>query len=72
MMGKFTAVDTVSSMFGGKSATKFSTGDVDAYVTDKAMDGLFKMVAEEEKNIRANPLARSSDLLQKVFGAAAK
>ena len=72
MMGKFTAVDTVSSLFGGKSATKLSTGDVDAYVTDKAMDGLFKMVAEEEKNIRANPLARTTDLLQTVFGSTVK
>jgi len=72
MMGKFTALDSVSSMFGSKSATKLSTGDIDAYVTDKAMDGLFKMVAEEEKNIRANPLARTTDLLQQVFGSATK
>ena len=36
---------------------------------DKALDGLFKMVAEEEKNIRANPAARTTDLLQKVFGS---
>ncbi len=72
MMGKFTAVDSVSSLLGGKSGTKLSTGDIDAYVTDKAMDGLFKMVAEEEKNIRANPLARTSDLLQTVFGSVAK
>jgi hypothetical protein len=33
------------------------------------MDGLFKMVAEEEKQIRQNPVARTTDLLQKVFGA---
>ena len=72
MMGKFTAVDTVSSLLGSKSSTKFSTGDIDTYVTDKALDGLYKMVAEEEKNIRANPLARTSDLLQTVFGSAAK
>jgi hypothetical protein len=43
--------------------------DIDAYVTNKAMDGLFKMVAEEEKQIRQNPVARTTDLLQKVFGA---
>lgn len=72
MMGKFTAVDSVSSLLGSKSATKLSTGDIDAYVTDKAMDGLFKMVAEEEKNIRTNPLARTTDLLQTVFGSVAK
>ena len=46
--------------------------DVDAYVTNKALDGLFKMVAAEEKNIRQNPVARTTDLLQKVFGAVGK
>ena len=46
--------------------------DVDTYVTNKALDGLFKMVADEEAKIRANPAARTTDLLQKVFGAAAK
>jgi len=46
--------------------------DVDGYVTNKALDGLFKMVAVEEQRIRENPVARTSDLLQKVFGAVAK
>jgi len=44
--------------------------DLDAYVTNKALDGLFKMVAAEEQRIRENPLARTSTLLQQVFGAA--
>jgi hypothetical protein len=43
--------------------------DVDSYVTQKASDGLFKMVAEEEKRIRENPAARTTELLEKVFGA---
>jgi hypothetical protein len=43
--------------------------DVDAYVTNKTMDGLFKMVAAEEAQIRQNPVARTTDLLNKVFGA---
>jgi hypothetical protein len=42
--------------------------DLDRYVTSKALDGLFKMVAAEEKSIRQNPVARSTDLLKKVFG----
>ena len=46
--------------------------DVDTYVTNKALDGLFKMVAGEEAKIRANPAARTTDLLQKVFSAAQK
>ncbi len=43
--------------------------DVDAYVTNKAMDGLFKMVAAEEQQIRQNPVARTTATLQQVFGA---
>ncbi len=38
------------------------------YATSKALDGLFVMVAKEEKNIRQNPQARTSALLKKVFG----
>jgi hypothetical protein len=43
--------------------------DIDQYATDKAADGLFVMIAQEEKNIRQNPEARTSDLLKKVFNA---
>jgi hypothetical protein len=43
--------------------------DLDQYVTDKALDGLFLMLAEEEKKIRENPAARTTDLLKKVFGS---
>lgn len=46
--------------------------DLDAYVTQKALDGLFVKIGEEEQRIRQNPVARTTDLLQKVFGAAAK
>ena len=41
--------------------------DLNDYVTDKAMEGVFKMVAKEEKEIRTNLSARTSDLLKKVF-----
>lgn len=43
--------------------------DLNDYATDKAIEGLFVMVAREEKNIRQDPLARTTDLLRKVFGA---
>ncbi len=46
--------------------------DLDAYVTDQALNGLFKMVADEEKSIRQNPVARTTELLQRVFGAVRK
>jgi hypothetical protein len=43
--------------------------DMRSYVTDKGLDGLFSVLGEEEKKIRTNPSARSTELLQKVFGA---
>ena len=43
--------------------------DLDQYVTDKALNGLFLMLAEEEKKIRQDPAARVTDLLKKVFGS---
>jgi len=44
--------------------------DISAYVTQKAIDGLFLEIAKEELNIRQNISARTSPLLQKVFGYA--
>ncbi|MBN2736588.1 MAG: DUF4197 domain-containing protein [Spirochaetales bacterium] len=41
---------------------------IDQYATDKALDGLFYMLGEEEKKIRLDPAARVTDLLRKVFG----
>lgn len=43
--------------------------DLDQYVTGKALDGLFVMIAAEEKRIRENPVARTTDLLKRVFGS---
>ncbi len=42
--------------------------DLTAYVVGKTMDALFDQIAKEEANIRANPLARTTDILKKVFG----
>lgn len=59
--------------FAGKAASAglidAKNADVDSYVTQKAMDGLFLMIAEEEKKLRSNPVAAGSALLSKVFGA---
>jgi len=46
--------------------------DLTSYVTEKALDGLFKMVEKEEMKIRDNIGARTTDLIQKVFGWADK
>jgi hypothetical protein len=42
--------------------------DLDTYVTTKAIDGLFKLIAAEEYKIRKDPVARVNDILKKVFG----
>jgi Protein of unknown function (DUF4197) len=42
--------------------------DIDTYVTRQALDGLFALVAEEERRIREDPVARTTALLRKVFG----
>jgi hypothetical protein len=43
--------------------------DVNQYVTEKATDGIFFVVGQEEKKIRTNPAARVTDLLKEVFGS---
>lgn len=42
--------------------------DLDAYVNARAQDGLFTMIAKEEKAIRTSPAERTTDILKKVFG----
>jgi len=51
--------------FAGKSAFK-----LDEYVTDRALAGMFLMIGREEVKIRKDPVARTTDLLKSVFGAA--
>jgi hypothetical protein len=46
--------------------------DLDDYVTRKAIDGLFLKIGEQEKQIRENPVARTTDLLKQVFGTVGK
>lgn len=58
LVGKYKTVPFASSV----------SFDVNDYVVDKALDGLFYMVAQEEKRIRTNPAARVTDLLKDVFG----
>ncbi len=56
-----------SGMLGGLISSQ--APDLDQYVTEKTLDGLFTKIAAEEKAIRTNPVARSTDLLKKVFGS---
>jgi len=43
--------------------------NLDAYVTQKALDGLFLVIADEERKIRQDPVGSASSLIRKVFGA---
>ena len=47
--------------------TKEVNADLEDYITNEAIGGLFVLIAKEEKNIRNNPKARVSEILQKVF-----
>ncbi len=57
MMAKYESIPLMSSQ----------SLDLDHYVTEEALDGLFYMVGQEEKKIRTDPAARATDLLKKVF-----
>lgn len=46
--------------------------DLPGFVTDRATNALFDLIAKEEKNIRENPVARTTDILKKVFGGLIK
>lgn len=54
--------------FGGKAKGGATSLDLDNYVTEKTLDGLFTTIGEQEQSIRKNPAARTTDLLKKVFG----
>ena len=72
MMSKVAVSSQFSGLLGSTGLVKPEDMDIDAYVTQKSMDGLFTMVAVEEKQIRENPVARTTAVLQQVFGAAPK
>ena len=57
---------TAAAASAGVQSEKY---DLDGYVTRKALDGLYLMMEKEEAEIRANPVARTSEILRKVFGS---
>jgi hypothetical protein len=70
-MNKVGVMQSYNALLGqakGLPFVKTQSLDVEDYVTDKALDGLFLVVAQEEKKIRTNPTARVTDLLKQVFG----
>jgi hypothetical protein len=61
LAGKASQLSWIS--FGNSSSL-----DIDTYVVNKALDGLFYMLGQQEKEIRTNPAARTTALLKQVFG----
>jgi hypothetical protein len=60
----------VMKIYNGLPTTRNKINpDLTAYVTERALNGLFVSIADEEAKIRTNPAARVTDLLNKVFGA---
>ncbi len=53
-----------ATLLGGDN----KSADLDGYVTNKAIDGLFQVIAAKEADIRSNPAAQTTSLLRKVFG----
>jgi hypothetical protein len=59
--------NTVFTTYNKFSSEKVNT-DLSAYVTEKALTGIFYQVGQEEQKIRKDPAARVTDILKKVFG----
>lgn len=68
--GAFQSLDTVAGRYGLASVSADLRNDMTGHAVNYGLDGLFLYVAEEERKIRENPAARTTDLLRKVFGAA--
>jgi len=65
LAAKFNAVAGQAAKLG---LLKPQDADIDRYVTGKALDGLYLMIAEEERRIRRDPIGSGSAILKKVFG----
>lgn len=61
--------DLTNSVIGRVAGFKPVEINLDDYLTQKALDGLFLKIEEQEKLIRKDPLARTNDLLKRVFGS---
>ena len=59
----------VASKAAGTGLVKKEDANIQQYVTGKALDGMYWMIGEEEKKIRADPVGTGSAVLKKVFGA---
>ena len=61
--------NAVAGKVAGLGLVDKKDANIQQYVTGKALDGLYLMIAEEERKIRKDPLGTGSDILKKVFGS---
>ncbi|MBD1587868.1 DUF4197 domain-containing protein [Pseudomonas typographi] len=61
--------NSVAGQASALGALNSKTNTVEGYVTEKALDGLFKLIAQQEETIRKDPAAAASSLAKKVFSA---
>ncbi|WP_035616152.1 DUF4197 domain-containing protein [Hyphomonas johnsonii] len=66
--GAFTSLEQAASQYNLGGVTTKLQGDLTTHAVDLGLDGLFLYVADEEKKIRENPVARTTDILRRVFG----
>ena len=67
--GAFTSLEQVATNYGVGGVTSSLQNDLTHHAVTLGLDGMFHYVALEEKKIRENPLARTTDLLRRVFGS---
>ena len=66
--GAFASMEQVAGQYGFGGVTGSLQNDLTQHAVGLGLDGIFLYVAEEEKKIRENPLARTSEILRRVFG----
>ncbi len=67
--GAFTSLEQVANSYGVGGVTSSLQNDLTNHAVTLGLDGMFHYVALEEKKIRENPVARTTDLLRRVFGS---
>lgn len=67
--GAIQSLDSVASKYGLSAVASDLRSDMTDHAVNFGLDGMFLYVAEQERDIRENPVARTTDLLKKVFGS---
>ncbi len=69
-VGLYRTYGRLADTYNDLPFTRRPAVDLESYLTERALDGLFTTLAEEETRIREDPVARTTELLRKVFSRA--